>query len=166
MPFYFQPFSHSAVDPINNVSVLRPRMLPATLSNGEAGTEYQYSFYRGDNRVGGLGLEGADELIERSAFQEHVFWLDLAHEPVIRLLLDYKSDFGATDDDFAYVRGIAQGLVMAFAGSADNDENLRYVAVTSAEALSAAGVLISDETTMREDGILVLAEVAIPRSVR
>lgn len=165
MPFYFQPFSHSAVDPVNDVSVLRPRILPTTLMNGDAGTEYQYSFYRGDDRIGGLGLIGADEVIERGGFREHVFWLDLTHDQVIRLLLDYKQDLGATDEDFAYLRGIAHGLVMAFAGGTDNEENLRYVAVTSIEALSAAGVLFSDETSTREDGSLVLAEVAVPPSV-
>lgn len=45
MPFYFQPFSHSAVDPVNNVSVLCPRILPATLMTCDA-----YEWRRG-NRV-------------------------------------------------------------------------------------------------------------------
>jgi len=166
MPFYFQPFSHSAVDPVNNVSVLRPRILPATLMNGVAGTEYHYSLYRGDDRIGGLGLIGSDEVVEHGGVREHVFWLDLAREQVIRALLDYKQDFGATDEDFAYLRGIAHGLVVAFAGRTENEENLRYVAVTSIEALSAAGVLISDGTSTREDGTLVLAEVVVSPGVR
>ncbi|MBJ7514754.1 MULTISPECIES: hypothetical protein [unclassified Stenotrophomonas] len=166
MPFNFQPFSHSAVDPINNVSVLRPRMLPATLSNGEEGTEYQYSFYRGGERIGGLGMEGHDEIVDRGGYMEHVFWLDLGRVPFIKILIDYKPDFGATGDDFVYVRGIAQGLVMAFAGRTDNDENLRYVAVTRADALTAAGVLISDGTPIPEDGTVLLAEIAIPASRR
>lgn len=166
MPFNFQPFSHSAVDPINNVSVLRPRMLPVALSNGDQGTEYQYSFYRGDKRIAGLGMEGHDEIVEREGYTEHVFWLDLGRVPFIKTLIDYKPEFGATGNDFVYVRGIAQGLVMAFAGRTDNDENLRYVAVTKADALTAAGVLIPDGTPIGEDGTVLLAEIVIPASLR
>lgn len=117
--------------------------------NGVVGTEYHYSLYRGDDRIGGLGLIGSDEVVEHGGVREHVFWLDLAREQVIRALLDYKQDFGATDEDFAYLRGIAHGLVVAFAGRTENEENLRYVAVTSIEALSAAGVLVSDGTSTR-----------------
>ena len=125
MPFHFQPSSHSTVDPINNVSIMRPRALPTTFANGEDGTEYQYSFYRYDDRIGGLGVEGSHEVIEHAGFRERIFQLDLAHERLIRLLLDYKPDFGVTDEDVPYLRGIAQGLVMAFSGRPDNDANLR-----------------------------------------
>lgn len=166
MPFYFQRFSHSTVDPINNVSILRPRVLPTTLANGEDGTEYQYSFYRYDHRIGGLGVEGSHEVIEHAGFREHIFQLDLAHGRLIRLLLDYKPDFGVTDEDVPYLRGIAQGLAMAFSGRPDNDEKLRCIAMTSVEALSVAGVLISVEATTCKDGTFVLAEVAVPPSIR
>ncbi|WP_421569017.1 hypothetical protein [Stenotrophomonas sp. PD6] len=165
MPLSFQPRSHSSYEPVSDVSIPRPRVLPATLSSGGKGTEYQYSFYRGDDRIGGLGFDGPDEIVVIDGSREWVFTFDLGREAIIKSMLRYKPDFGETDDDFTFLRGLAQGLVLAYAGRTDNDDNLRYVAVTNLEALERAGVRMTAESVALSDGIVVLAEVAVPAHV-
>ncbi|WP_313347905.1 hypothetical protein [Stenotrophomonas sp.] len=66
-----------------------------------------------------------------------------------------------TGDDFTFLRGLAQGLVLAYAGCNGNDDNLRYVALTNVGALEGAGVLISDDSLIQPDGQLVLAAVTV-----
>lgn len=161
MPLGFQSRSHSSYDPASDVSIPRPRILPTTLASGRAGTEYQYSFYRGDDRIGGLGFEGPDEVVVDGVFREWVFTFDLGREAIIKSMLRHKQDFGVTGDDFTFLRGLAQGLVLAYAGCNGNDDNLRYVALTNIGALEGAGVLISDYSLIQPDGQLVLAAVTV-----
>lgn len=162
MPLSFQPRSHSSYDPTSDVSIPRPRILPTTLANGEGGTEYQYSFFRGEDRIGGLGFDGPDVVVETEGCREWVFTFDLTREQTIQSMLRSKEDFGSTDEDLTFLRGLAQGLVLAYAGRTDNEDNLRYVAVTSVEALDQADVHITGAIPVLSDGRVVLAEAAVP----
>lgn len=80
-------------------------------------------------------------------------------------MLRSKEDIGSTDDDFTYLRGLAQGLVLAYAGQTNNEDNLRYVAVTSVEAMDQAGVPIAGAVPILPDGKVVLAEAAVPSHI-
>lgn len=162
MPLNFQPRSHSSYDPVSDVSIPRPRILPTTLSSGQRGTEYQYAFIRDGKRIGGLGFEGPDAIVEIEGRREWVFTFDLTHEQTIRSMLSFKDAFGSTDDDLTYLRDLSLGLVLAYAGRTDNDQNLRYVAITTSEALASAGVVIFDTSSLVPESTLVLSEIAIP----
>lgn len=165
MPLHFQAKSDSSFDPVSGVTIPEPRILPGKLPDGSAVTEYQYSFFRGEDRIGGLGFEGPDAIIESDGYREWVFTFDLTREQSIRSMLRSKEDIGSTDDDFTYLRGLAQGLVLAYAGRTDNEDNLRYIAVTSIEALDQAGVPIAGAISVLPDGKVVLAEASVPSHV-
>jgi hypothetical protein len=162
MPLCFQSRSHSSYDTVSGISIPRPRILPTDVANGKGGTEYQYSFYRGDHRIGGLGFEGHDEVVVDGAFREWVFTLDLGHDWLVSSMVEFKQALGDTDDDFTFVRSLANGLVMAYAGQVDNEDNLRYVAITTSAALAQGGVEIPDGTDVAADGVIVLAQVVVP----
>jgi hypothetical protein len=165
MPLSFQPRSHSSYDPTSDVSIPRPRILPTTLASGEGGTEYHYSFFRGEDRIGGLGFDGRDVVVETDGYREWVFTFDLTREQTIQSMLRSKADFGSTDGDLTFLRGLAQGLVLAYAGQMDNEDNLRYIAVTSVEALDQAGVPIAGAIPVLPDKKVVLGEAAVPSHV-
>lgn len=162
MPLCFQPESASSFDPGTGVSIPQPRILPTTLQDGQPGTEYQYAFIRDGKMIGGLGFSGADAMVETAGQREWVFTLDLGRDRLITSMLEFKQTLANQDEDFDFVRGLAQGLVLAYAGRTDNSGNVRYMAVTTAEALDRAGVSISEGRQGASDGTIVLAEVAIP----
>lgn len=161
MSIKFQPRESSSFDPSSGIWMSEPRILPATLRNGEEGTEYQYSFFRGDQRIGGLGFNGPDFISEADGKREWVFIMDLGKEQTIRSMLSYKADFRDDGDNLSYLRQLAEGLVLAYAGRDDNEDNLRYVATTTSAALEAAGVQGADGEA-DGNGVIVLAEIAIP----
>lgn len=161
MPLNFQPQAASSFDPATGISIPQPRILPATLPGGQPGTEYQYAFIRDGRMVGGLGFSGTDAITEVAGRKEWVFTLDLGRERLITSMLEFKQTLGNGDDDFAFVRGLAEGLVLAYAGRTDNKGSVRYVAVTTLDALIRAGVDLRDEADALTDGSIVLAEVAI-----
>ncbi|WP_217539216.1 hypothetical protein [Stenotrophomonas sp. GbtcB23] len=165
MRLSFQPRSHYSYDPTSDVSIPRPRILPTTLASGEGGTEYHYSFFRGEDRIGGLGFDGRDVVVETDGYREWVFTFDLTREQTIQSMLRSKADFGSTDEDLTFLRGLAQGLVLAYAGQMDNEDNLRYIAVTSVEALDQAGVPIAGAIPVHPDKKVVLGEAAVPSHV-
>lgn len=163
MPLNFQPASHSAIDPVRDISIPRPRILPTTLRDGTPGTEYQYAIYRGDQRIGGLGFEGSDEIVQKPGCQEWVFTFDLCREQTIRSMLTLKAELDAGAGDFQFLQDIAQGLVMAYAGRTDNEEGLRYRAVTSVEALQTTAVAVPEDlSAFAEQRAVVLAEAVVP----
>ena len=159
----FQVRSDSSFDPVSGISINRPRILPATLADGKEGTEYQYAFLRDGKRLDGLGFMGSDMVVERDAQRECVFKFHLGREKLLRAMLKFKVVFEADGDDFEFLCKLAQGLVLAYAGSTDNEDALRYVAATTLDVLSAAGVLISGETHVLDDGVVILAEVLVPQ---
>lgn len=164
MPLHFQAKSDSSFDPVSGVTIPEPRILPGKLPDGSAVTEYQYAFYRGDARIGGLGFNGPDMSVEVDGMAERVFIFDLGHDWLIKSMLEFKEIIENQDDDYTFLRGLAQGLVLAYAGQTDNEENLRYIATTTPVALVGAGVPPSVETAMKPQGPIVLAEVRIAKN--
>lgn len=162
MPLCFRSEPASSFDPSTGVSIPQPRILPTTLQNGRPGTEYQYAFIRDGKMIGGLGFSGSDAIVETGGQREWIFTLDLGHDRLIMSMLEFKQTLRNQDEDFDFIRGLAQGLVLAYAGRTDNQSNLRYVAVTTYEALVQARVLISVEGSMLPEGRIVLAEEAVP----
>ena len=162
MALHFQALEGSSYDPASGISIPEPRILPVELPDGTQGTEYQFGLYQNGERIGELGFSGPDEIIESDGWREHVFFFDLGHDWLIEDLLALKRKIANSDEDYLFLLQISLGLVLAYAGQTRNKENLRYVAVTTAEALAICGVLIPDESPVTDDGALLLAEVSIP----
>lgn len=162
MPFHFQAKPYSSLDPISETEIPRPRIGPTVLADGRHGTEYQFAIYRGDSRVGGVGFDGWDEMTQDVGRPVHAFVFDLRQAQVIHAMLTYKQTLGSVDDDFTYLQGLAQGFVLSFAGRTDNDEALRYLAVTSPQALLESQVPVPTNVAQRDDGSIVLASIDVP----
>lgn len=162
MPFQFQAKPYSSLDPISETEIPRPRIGPTVLTDGRRGTEYQFAIYRGESRVGGVGFDGWDETTQDGGRPVHCFVFDLRQAQVIHAMLAYKQTLGSVDDDFTYLQGLAQGFVLSFAGRTDNDEALRYLAVTSPNALMESQVPVPAHVAQRDDGSIVLASIDVP----
>lgn len=162
MPLHFHAKPYSSFDPISGISIPRPRIGATVLGNGRHGTEYQFSIYHGEERVGGVGFEGWDDVVEIKGHPAQCFFFDLWHVHVINNLLRYRLVLGVTDGDFTFLQGLAQGFVLSYAGHIDNDGPLRYVALTGREALGESGVLIPDNVVKQASGAIVLASIDIP----
>lgn len=162
MPLCFEPRIYSSFDPVSEITIPRPRILPGELADGTVVTEYQYAFYLGDKRVGGLGFHGTNRLAETDGHTERVFTFDLGHDWLITYMLEFKTMVGNVDNEFSFLRDFAQGLAMAYTGQTDNVEDLRYVAITTASALAIAGVLIPDQVLVASGDHIVLAEAHVP----
>lgn len=162
MPLCFESRPYSSFDPVSGITIPRPRILPGELADGTVVTEYQYAFYLGERRIGGLGFHGTTQLAEINGKWERVFTFDLGHDRLITCMLEFKTMVGNVDNDFSFLREFAQGLAIAYTGQTDNVEDLRYVAITSASALAIAGLLIPDQVLVASDDHIVLAEAHVP----
>lgn len=165
MSIDFKPRERSAFDENSGISVLRPRMLPASIPGRTDAIEYQYSFRRDGQSIGALGFFGTEEKIEKGARREWVYTLDLSPEAVLEDVLRFKKSIGNNDRDSEFVQSIALGLVSAFAGQTTNADDLRYVASTKADALARLGIAIPDGVTSLPDGSIILADVLVPAHV-
>lgn len=161
MPFHFQAKPYSSLDPVSETEIPRPRIGPTVLRDGRHGTEYQFDIYRGETRVGGVGFYGWDEMTQDGGRPVHAYVFDLRQPQVILAMLRYKQRLGSVDDDFTYLQGLAQGFAMSFAGRTGNDEALRYLAVTNAEALMESRVPMPANVAKWADGSIVLAIVDV-----
>jgi len=65
-----------------------------------------------------------------------IYTLDLRPAEVLMDMLKFKRFLDDTSDDFDFVRFLAQGLVIVFAGKTTNPESRRYLVVASAEDLA------------------------------
>ena len=162
MSLDFKPRSESSFDQGSRVSIPQPRMLPAILPDGESGTEYQYAFYRDGLRIGGLGFHGSDRIVKTERGPEWVFTFDLGYDALVESMLRFQQDLGNTDDKFTFLCGLAYGLVAAYMGRTDNEDDLRYVAVTTVDALARAGVMVPDGAIRLVGDQVVLAEARVP----
>lgn len=161
MPFNFEPQEKSAVDEQSGISILRPRMLPDDQSDGSVGIEYQYTFRRNGMTAGAMGLFGKEALISTNGGRERRYTLDLGPDWVLEDMLKLKESLGSSDEPFAFVQSLAQGLVNSFAVQTGNLEDLRYVAFTRADALTRVAVPIPEGTPILDDGVIILASVFI-----
>lgn len=69
MPVDFVPRERAAFYEISGISILRPRMPPASLPERVGAIEFQYLFRRDGQDVGALGLLGAEAAAQPSAIQ-------------------------------------------------------------------------------------------------
>ncbi len=166
MPIEFKPRERSAVDEISGISILRPRMVPASLPDKEGAIEFQYSFRRDGQDVGVLGFLGTEELVETDGCREWVYTLDLSPDAVLKDILRFKQVIGNTDRDEGFLQGLAQGLVNAFAGQTSNVDDLRYVAIAHADDLARVGISAADRSACLTDGRIILADVLVPRDAQ
>lgn len=162
MPLDFKPRVNSALDENSGISIPQPRMLPSALPDGGEGIEYQYVFRRDNTRIGGLGIFGAEVVLDRPEGRERLYTLDLTQDSAIEGVRHFKKRIGAADGDFDFLRDVANGLVNVFAGQVDNVDAQRNVAVTSVSALARNGVQLPAGAEIPPDGVIVLAEVFVP----
>lgn len=162
MPLNFAPRPGSAVDEGSQIVITAPRLLPASPPEDPGHNEYQYMFHVAGEQAGGLGLFGSDEMVESAGGRERVFTLDLSRDWVLESVLAFKKFLGNTDDDFSFLRGLAQGLVMANMDDGSSKYNVRYLAVTTDEALAGCGIACSEAVLRSAEGDIVLAEALVP----
>lgn len=165
MPLDFEPRTGSAIDQESGLVIYPPRMLPASPPEDPAHTEYQYAFYRGDERIYGLGLFGSDMGIDNGGRRELVFTLDLGRDWVLDTVFEFKRLLGNDDDDFVFLKGLARGLVSVFEGRTDNDEDTRHVAVADAALLAGRGIPVPESTRRSSATGIVLAEAFVPAHI-
>ncbi len=115
--------------------------------------------------IGGLGFSRPNAFVETGGHREWVFTLDLGRDRLITSMLEFKQTLGNQDGDYDFLRALAQGLVLAYAGRNDSKMNYRYAVVTTPEALVRAGVSILVEGALKPNGKIVLAEVAVPANL-
>ncbi|MCS4235466.1 hypothetical protein [Stenotrophomonas sp. BIGb0135] len=162
MPLNFTPQPGSAVDQDNRVVITSPRVLPASPPEDPSHDEYQYLFYVDGVRVDGLGLFGSEAMMEAEGGHERVFTLDMGRDWVLESVFSFKRILGSTDEDLTFLIGLAQGLVMANMDQSSSKYSIRYVAVTTDDALSRRGINPSQMNLPSEAGRIVLAEGRIP----
>jgi hypothetical protein len=162
MSLHFMPRERSAIDLASGVSIPRPRVLPSTEVHGAGSIEFQYAFLRDGERIGGMGVFGYEAVVDRAGGQEWTCTLDLTPDWVLEDVFRFKKALGNTDDDLTFVEGLAQGLVNAFAGQANNTDAMRYTAISSVDALARVGVEISAAYQRQTDGKVVLADAYVP----
>lgn len=132
-----------------------------TLANGARVTEYQYAFYREQRMVWRLGFWGPDALVDAAGRREWIFTFDLGHDWLIASMLALKRAIPHEGDDLLFLRGLAQGMVLAYAGQPDSEEDMRYRVITTSAALVAAGTIVPGSLPVSPVGIAVLADVLI-----
>jgi len=162
MPLNFTPQPGSAVDQGNRIVITSPRLLPASPPEDPSHDEYQYMFYVDGVRVDGLGVYGSEAIIEADGGRERVFTLDLGRDWVMESIFGFKRILGNTDEDLAFLVGLAQGLVMANMDQSSRKYSIRYVPVATDGALSRRGINLSQMNLPSEAGRIVLAEGRIP----
>ena len=161
MPLNFKAQLGEAVDLDTGLSILSPRMLPASPPANPNDTEYQYTFYRDGESYDGLGLFGTDVVIEKDGRREGVSTLNLDREWLLDSVFRLKRDLGDDGDDFAFLQGLAYGLIAVFENHSDSDDG-RYVVVTDAALLAARGINVPNGVTRLNSGQIVLAEIFAP----
>lgn len=151
MPLNFVSRSGSAVDVDNKIMIPPPRILPADIPASRNDTEYQYSIYSNGNRVDGLGFLGSDHIQDGPNGEEWVFLLDLTHEGVINSMLGrIKKSLNNTDDDFTFLQGLAEGLVIANENLSNSKKYKRYLAVTDRKLLDDFGIFAPEIMSRNE----------------
>lgn len=166
MPLNFEPRPGSAVDESNGILINAPRVLPASPPEDPTHTEYQYFLHVHGQRVDGLGLFGSDEFQGEGDARERRFTLDMSRDWVLKAALAFKESIGNVDEDFTFLQGLAQGLVMANMDESSSKYSIRYVATTTREALVRCGINpVAPNFDERGFGI-VLAEARVPVRVR
>lgn len=162
MPIVFEPNESSAFDSVSGVLIPQPRMVPATLSDGRDVIEYQYSFRRDGERIGGLGIFGTEQIQNNNGRRTWVYTLELTQDSGFERLFRLKDAIENKDDNFTFVQNVAQGLVNVFAGQTDNTDAQLNLVVTNLAALERAGIQPPPALSTTLDGTVILAECMVP----
>lgn len=156
----------SAIDKENALIIYTPRMLPAQSPDN---VEYQYSFYRDDDNIDGLGFFGSGLIVNENGRAQQIFTLDLGREGVLNSIFDrLKKSLRNKDDDIRFLKYLAQGLVTVFESRTDNDNEVRYIAITRSDLLASRGINVPAEleNSLSEiflpEGAIILAETVVP----
>jgi hypothetical protein len=162
MSINFKPSANTSFDEGSGVTISHPRILLDERLEGGASVEYQYTFRRGDERVGAMGFLGTAVDSELDGDRGLIYTLDLRPSEILMDMLKFKRFLGDTSDEFVFVRCLAQGLVNVFAGKTANPESRRYVAVASADDLVRVGAPAPAGHLSLPDGNIVLAQLFVP----
>ncbi|HDS0924510.1 TPA: hypothetical protein QDZ10_003000 [Stenotrophomonas maltophilia] len=158
----FEPRPGSAVDERNGIVITAPRVLPASPPEDPSHIEYQYLIHVHGERVDGLGLFGSDEFQGEGSLRERRFTLDLSRDWVLKAALGFKEAIGNTDEKFRFLQGLAEGLVMANLDESSSKYSIRYVAMTTREALAQCGINLMTPNLDELERDIVLAEARVP----
>ncbi len=165
MSIHLKPIENTSFDEGSGVTISHPRILLDAPLDGVASVEYQYTFRRGGQRVGAMGLFGTEVAAELEGQRGLIYTLDLRHAEVLIDMLKFKRFLGDTNDDFGFVSFLAQGLVNVFASKTANPESRRYLVVGSAEDLARVGAPAPAGYLELPDGSIILAELFVPAHV-
>ncbi|WP_282295437.1 hypothetical protein [Stenotrophomonas sp. PS02289] len=146
----------------NGISIGQPRMQADVASGDSREVEYQYSFRQSGQMLTGLGVGGAEYFLNRPGYHERLYTIDLSTRPALEAALRVKPILGSSDDDFTYLRELAQGLLDGFKGEPDGLVNKRYLVFTRVEALSQQPIRVPAGVVPSADGTITLAEAFVP----
>ncbi|MET0617600.1 MAG: hypothetical protein ABWZ54_07490, partial [Luteibacter sp.] len=159
MPVHFEAAHGSAVDSENRLVIYRPRIEPGTVPDE---IEYQYAIYQNDDIRDGIGIFGLNVRIEENGEIVRLFTLDLGQPQVIESIQKLQRRLAIEGDEFAFLHGLADGLVKVFQGRTDNTEAVQYVALTQEASLQAMGLSVPEGLPRLPNGQFVLAQAVIP----
>lgn len=160
MPTTFHPDPMAEAKLQNAITVILSRLE----AGGTAPAEYQFVFYRDNERVSSAGAHsGPDWRIETDGKRENISSLDMTHPNSLRILLTKKSDLGSGDSDSSFLRRIACALLQAAGPETGGKYQERFVALTTIEALTAVGISATEYHDLASlEGYLVLASLLTP----
>ncbi|WP_266171702.1 hypothetical protein [Dyella subtropica] len=158
MPLHFEAANGSAIDHQHGLEVFQPRMEP-TENQGEV--EYQYWIFRGESQYS-LGCFGTFNSIKNEGRNVDVFTLNLGQNWVIESIFKTKDRLNILGDKFSFLVGLSEGLVRVFQSRRDNDNEVRYLALSQEAVLHDHGIAIPDGLLRLPNGDIVLAEVTVP----
>lgn len=159
MPMTFTPRERSAIDEDSGLIILRPRILP---ENGGGRIEYQYTFLKNDERIGGVGLSGTQPIIKRNEKSTWEFKLEITHESELGLLLNLKQKINNNDNNLDFITSIANGLIAVFEKQKDEDFSYQYTVLTTPGALARHEIYIPSKKSSETENMIILAESYIP----
>ena len=159
MPMTFIPHESSAFDEGSAVSILRPRIAP---EDNEKRIEYQYTFLKGDERIGGIGLGGSQSIITKNGNRTWEFRIEITHKSEIEMLLNFKKKINNKDDEIDFIKSMANGLIAAFESRQDADMSYRYLVLTTPWALAQNNIPCRGQADQEMASTFILAESNIP----
>ena len=164
MPLHFVPQRGAAVDRETGLTIYAPRMLPASFPENPEHTEYQYNLHRNGDRFYGLGLCGTNKAHNHEGKRELLYTLDLGRDWIFDSVFGLKRELANDEDDFTFLRNIAQGLIAVFYFD-NNDYGCHYCAYSDATVLTNYGICIPDNVEQKSKGEIVLAEEFVPAHI-
>lgn len=165
MSLDFKPQPGSAIDSNSGLAISYPRMLPAEPPSAPNDTEYQYSIYLNDKRFSGVGLEGSNAVVEEAGRRVWTSKLDLGRASSLDSVFKLKRMLSNGDENFTFLRGLAQGLVRVFEQDTNRDYDFRYLALTDATLLAQRGIAVPEDIARLPTGEIILADVFVPAQV-